>query len=310
MLLQLNKKDNNGKKKSKKKRKKEKKNFSTFNPASMSADSQDMFSKKCSTTCDFAHLKQLTRIILETFTIPGKRNFLIYLTDDDFKHLEEFKNGKDEKVAHAVEIISKFFLHAPIDDVPTSESIFIYLAQFVSYHNGTFAVAFVMVVILSLLILFEIRTSMPWYRQCWYVFGLLFLISIPWEWFRLYKQSYARKQVEYLKEIPKQCLAAKNMAIMDRISVWIAGSLTWKQDDCIKYQEAILIDPIWEISPSVVSTIDNAMLRHSELRHGTANYHVIYVLYHSEPGHGTTHIHDVIYVLRHSELTSRLVIIE
>jgi hypothetical protein len=96
---------------------------------------------------------------------------------------------------------------------------------------------------------------MSWYQQCWYLFGFLFIVSIPWEWCRLYRKAYAEKQAELIKDIPSHCVP-KNMTITERLSLLMTGMLSWKRDDCIKFQEAILVDPVWEVSPSVVSKTD------------------------------------------------------
>lgn len=203
--------------------------------------------------CDLPHFKQLTRIILESFPTPGKRYATIELSDDDLKMLQEFKDNDVEgkKMYDVLELIIDIFKRIQ-EDERLEQTFLTRILAFVEHHKEVFAVIFIISILIFILLIFETRTTMPWYRQCWYLFGLLFIVSIPWEWFRLYRKEYAEKQAELIKEMPSHC-ASKNMTITERMSLWMTGLLSWSEDDCIKFQEAILVDPVWEVSPSVVS---------------------------------------------------------
>ncbi|CAB4022957.1 Hypothetical predicted protein, partial [Paramuricea clavata] len=201
--------------------------------------------------CDLPHFKQLTRIILESFPTPGKRYATIELSDDDLKMLQEFKDNDVEgkKMYDVLELIIDIFERIQ-EDERLEQTFFTRILAFVEYHKEVFAVIFIISILIFILLIFETRTTLPWYRQCWYLFGLLFIVSIPWEWFRLYRKEYAEKQAELVKKMPSHC-ASKNMTITERMSLWMTGLLSWSVDDCIKFQEAILVDPVWEVSPSV-----------------------------------------------------------
>ena len=203
---------------------------------------------------ELSYFKHLTRHIIERFQTPGKRySIMIQLSKDDLNMLQEFKENdvKGERISDVFKLIIDIF-----DQVEENEELqhppFSHIWSMVEYHKEFFAVIFIIIALVSILLIFEIRTSMPWYQQGWYLFGLLFIISIPWEWFRLYRKEFAEKQAELIKDIPKHC-APKIMSIAQRISLWMTGLFTWGDDNCIKYQEAILVDPVWEVSPSLVS---------------------------------------------------------
>ena len=165
--------------------------------------------------------------------------------------LQEFKRNdeKGENLYDVSELITGIFKHMQ-EHEESKESI----SAIVAYNKDIFAVVFIATILIFILILFEIRTAMSWYEQFWYLFGFLFITSIPWEWFRLYRKAYAEKQAEFLKDIPSSCVP-KNMTIAERLSLWIAGTFTWKSDDCTAFQEAILVDPVWEVSPSLVNEL-------------------------------------------------------
>jgi hypothetical protein len=199
---------------------------------------------------DVGHFKQLTRIILEAFPTPGRRHAAIELSEHDLTTLRDFKRDtKGEKLYDVWEIIIAIFKH--VEEEEEHEQSFF---AAVVYNKEIFAVVFIVSVLISILILFEICTTMSWYRQCCYLFGYLIIISIPWEWFRLYRKAYAEKQAEFMKVIPSACFP-RNMTIMERFSLWMTDALSWKRDECIAYQESILVDPLWEVSPSVVNII-------------------------------------------------------
>lgn len=102
-------------------------------------------------------------------------------------------------------------------------------------------------------IVFETRTRLTWRTQFWGVLFLCFIVSIPWEWYRLYRKAFASKQAQMEKEIPKHCRPDHELRPLESFSLWLRNSFTFTDDACVKYQEMLLVDPIWEISPSRVS---------------------------------------------------------
>lgn len=203
--------------------------------------------------CDLPHFKQLTRVIIESFPTPGKRYVTIELSDDDLQMLQEFKDDAEgEKISDVLQLVISIFKRISDDDERLQQTFFTRIFALVGYHKEIFAIVLIISILIFILIIFETRTAMPWYRQCWYLFGSLFMLSIPWEWVRLYQKEYAAKEAQLIKDIPNRC-ATRIMTFTERMSLWVTGLLSWKQDECIKYQEAILVDPMWEVSPSVVS---------------------------------------------------------
>ncbi|XP_028416186.1 chloride channel CLIC-like protein 1 [Dendronephthya gigantea] len=206
--------------------------------------------------CELSYFKQLTRHIMERFQTPGKHySIKIQLSKDDLKMLQEFKENdkKGERISDVFKLFLDIF-NQKHEDEKIEHILFSRIWAFVEYHKDVFAVFFIIFALISILFIFETRTSMPWYQQGWYLFGLLFMISIPWEWFRLYRKQFAEKQADLIKHIPKHC-APEIMSIAERISLWMTGLFAWRDDDCIKYQEAILVDPVWEVSPSLALSI-------------------------------------------------------
>lgn len=89
-----------------------------------------------------------------------------------------------------------------------------------------------------------------------------FLISIPWEYVRLFQIEVAKRMAVMEKGVPKECYPDK-MTISQSIRYWLLMQLSWQHDPCEKYHKALLVDPLWEITPlMVVSSVVTRSLLH------------------------------------------------
>ncbi|MEN2497109.1 MAG: chloride channel CLIC like 1 [Marteilia pararefringens] len=74
----------------------------------------------------------------------------------------------------------------------------------------------------------------------------LFAVSIPWNWLMLYKKAIAKKQAALINSVPEHCQSQKLT-----LSVWLHSLFTIQtKDPCHQHYESILVDPLWEISPT------------------------------------------------------------
>ena len=103
-------------------------------------------------------------------------------------------------------------------------------------------------------------TKLPWRSQFRFLlivsvvfFIVCFIVSIPWEWYRLYRKAVASKQAQLEKEIPKQCRPDHQLQPLESLMLWISDSFTFSDDVCIKYKEALLVDPFWDVNLFQVS---------------------------------------------------------
>jgi len=56
-----------------------------------------------------------------------------------------------------------------------------------------------------------------------------------------------------LQGLPEECLPSQTTS-WSLITMWLKETFTWKNDDkCLQYHKAMLINPIWEVTPAKVS---------------------------------------------------------
>ena len=68
----------------------------------------------------------------------------------------------------------------------------------------------------------------------------------------MYKSALSNKVATPIKEIPPECFPNK-MPALDRIMLWLKDQFSTGPEQCALYHEAILVDPLWEVSPLMVS---------------------------------------------------------
>lgn len=168
------------------------------------------------------------------------------------EQLETFKKFlKDEANIHDVNTI----LLSSITNRTMSES-FMDKSRvfFLSFLNGeTLFFVIYLTVLAILIIVFEIRTTLTAWQQLFFLLILLFVISIPWEWYRLYKKEFAKKQGIMVETLQKHCKTDHELGPVESLSLWWKSSFSTEDSSCAKYQEALLVDAVWEVAPSMVS---------------------------------------------------------
>ncbi|XP_002154667.3 chloride channel CLIC-like protein 1 isoform X1 [Hydra vulgaris] len=92
-----------------------------------------------------------------------------------------------------------------------------------------------------------------WRRNIILVVFFCFLLSIPWEWYRMYKSALSKKTATSLKDIPHECTPNKVTA-WNSIRLWFKDLISTTPDQCAMYYESILVDPIWEVSPLMATS--------------------------------------------------------
>ncbi|MED6267493.1 hypothetical protein CHARACLAT_012882 [Characodon lateralis] len=90
-----------------------------------------------------------------------------------------------------------------------------------------------------------------WFKQFKTMFAFCFFVSIPWNWFYLYKEAYAKHQYKILnfEKFYPQCTGQKESSLMDSLKDWYRNAFTLQDDPCEEYQKLISINPIFEVSP-------------------------------------------------------------
>ena len=202
-------------------------------------------------SCDTPYFKKVARILLGNIKDYGAHEVIITASEDDAASLEKFVISGDGNVHDVCEVIM-----GVISNFKGKDDIFDFSNWGTSHFFFTseallFVAAFILVICAA--VIFEKHTNLTWRSQLWLVLFWCFVISIPWEWYHLYRKSFATKQAEMEKDIPKECRPDNEVHPFDYFKLWFTNTFTFSPDPCVKYQETLLVDPMWEVSPSRVS---------------------------------------------------------
>ncbi|XP_073463129.1 chloride channel CLIC-like protein 1 [Aquarana catesbeiana] len=73
-------------------------------------------------------------------------------------------------------------------------------------------------------------------------------ISIPWEWFRLYKIEVAKKMRILSEGYARSCYQA-DLSFWETMKIWFSWNFSWDIGSCESYYKALMVDPFWEVNP-------------------------------------------------------------
>ncbi|XP_064606979.1 uncharacterized protein LOC135471616 isoform X2 [Liolophura sinensis] len=78
------------------------------------------------------------------------------------------------------------------------------------------------------------------------------LLSIPWEFIRLYQKEQAKRAALVYAGLPPDCDPYK-LTVWQTIKTSFLWHFSWTDHNhCEKYYHAVLVDPLWEVTPMVV----------------------------------------------------------
>ncbi|KAL4218385.1 hypothetical protein ACF0H5_023122 [Mactra antiquata] len=88
-----------------------------------------------------------------------------------------------------------------------------------------------------------------------------FLISIPWEFIRLYQHRVAEKISATAMGIPDEC-KTYNLTYAQHFKSFLRWYLSWSPDICAQYHKAVYADPFFEVNPAmaITSVISNCII--------------------------------------------------
>ena len=205
--------------------------------------------------CDTPYFKKLARTILGHIEDYGSYEVKVTASEDDSSTLEKFVSSDKGNVQDVSEVIigilTNFKSHQDVFGFSKWDTSTL---SYLTREAILLSVAFILVI--CAVVIFEMRTNLSWRSQLWLVLLVSFIISIPWEWYRLYRKAFASKQAQMAKanEIPKGCLPDHELRPWESFKLWFSSSFTFSDDICTRYQETLLVDPFWEVSPSKVSS--------------------------------------------------------
>ena len=198
--------------------------------------------------CDTPYFKKVARILLKNIENKGQHEVFITALQDDVETLEKFVSSSDGNVQDVFEIIRTI-----LSNFKGKDDLFGFSWKEALFDFKPHLFVFGLIFLILMVIYFERHTNLSWTSQFWLVFMWCFIISIPWEWYHLYRKSFAAKQAELEKDIPKECRPSGKMQPSDYLIGWLRNAFTFSRDSCVQYHETLLVDPMWEVSPSRVS---------------------------------------------------------
>lgn len=168
------------------------------------------------------------------------------------EHLETLKKFlNDEANIHDVNtILLSSITNRTMSETFMEKSKVLFLS-FVNFETMVFVIYVTVLVIL--IIVFETKTTLTVWQQLCCLLILLFIFSIPWEWYRLYKKEFAKKQGIMMETIQKHCKMDHELGPIESLRLLWRSSFSTEESSCAKYQEALLVDAVWEVAPSMVS---------------------------------------------------------
>ncbi|XP_008848642.1 chloride channel CLIC-like protein 1 isoform X1 [Nannospalax galili] len=96
----------------------------------------------------------------------------------------------------------------------------------------------------------ELWTHVRWYTQMKRVFIISFLFSLGWNWIYLYKLAFAQHQANIAKMEQVSNVCVEKMDWTGSLWEWLRSTWTMKDDQCQKYYELLLVNPIWLVPPT------------------------------------------------------------
>ena len=202
--------------------------------------------------CDTPYFKKVVRSILKNIEDYGEHEVIVTASKDNIATLEKFVKLGDGNVQDVCEVII-----GAISNLKSKDYLYD-LGQwdtpaFAFLTKEAFLIFAAIVLVICAAVMFERRTNLTWRSQFWFVVFFCFFVSIPWEWYHLYRKAFASKQAQMAKDIPKQCQPDHELQPLESFKLWLRNTFTFSDDLCVKYHEMLLVDPVWEVSPSKVS---------------------------------------------------------
>lgn len=91
---------------------------------------------------------------------------------------------------------------------------------------------------------------------------LCMIMTLPWEWVRLYQIEVAKKMAVLSEGFPNNC-NSENLSLWGSFKVWLSWHFAWESDSCENYHRALVVDPFWEVTPLMaVSSVVGRIIVH------------------------------------------------
>jgi hypothetical protein len=207
--------------------------------------------ERCTSLSEQVFFAQYIRTILNQFKnlakqvddIDGHYEVDIRMSMTQFKYLEKYADKEQGSLPEVHSILSNMFGNVRwstavgVVDAGTSE---------IWHQFKDYLAVFVQATLLLAAMLWMCK-NVP--RSPRWIFSrlvfCLFIVSIPWNWWHLYKKEVAKRHAAMLKELPDSCKPNRQSLLH-----FLVHRLFVYSDECAKFFESEEIDPLWEVPPS------------------------------------------------------------
>ncbi|KAL4236368.1 chloride channel [Mactra antiquata] len=179
--------------------------------------------------------------------MDGKEDFVFHITlsDSDIEMLDKFAELGNIKHIHDVhDILGNMVNHVAASRMSRMEKMALWLEHKIGLKLDRLIQFMLIAALASVVLLIEVRLQIAWRRRVSQLIVLMFIISIPWTWYELYKKAEVQQQSVVTKDIPEECRGNDN---------WLTSlkSIFVIQDNkCQEYHENMLISPFIRVPPT------------------------------------------------------------
>lgn len=191
------------------------------------------------------HINQLLVHFYEAASQDGEQQFYrvkVKLSSNDRERLHAFANTADAVQLQEIDEILSNLIISTSETSDDGQVLPSYFISMLLQMDVTAVVAVVMCVVCWYLL-----TKMSLFK----FFTLIFLLSTFWHWVHAYKTAWATRQGELAQ------MEDEGQTCLPYTSSWTGGISYWfksfigSEDTCVKYHKLVLVDPFWDVSPTM-----------------------------------------------------------
>jgi len=230
--------------------------------ASKANDIEILDTKPIKTThAEEVFLKHIVQGILSAIKLNESQpeDLLLHLSSNTKRTLKQWMNGNtDYTHVDVVDVLKENFFAFNQPFTSKDNGMGLFSAEYLDNLQGLLVVTILSLSLLYLMTLVRFNLKLMLFR----LFVLIFLLSVPWNWFLLYKKAVASKHATMISSVPEDCQQQKIT-----FRKWVSSLFTIQtMNPCQKYHEALLVDPLWEIAPTqaISETLIRLVLQPSE----------------------------------------------
>ncbi|OAF71881.1 putative transmembrane protein ORF57 [Intoshia linei] len=217
------------------------------------------------------YLRRMIHLVEKYKSKDSNFRLHVYITEKDLNVLRKYATTKEIKVESKYmkrvhDFLIKMIIHIEQTDQDQEYKNFNYfdddyssLNQAVNFciENSRYIFCTILCIALILYIIqFFLKVNISLYQCILKSTPYVFLLSLPWNAFLLYQTEKAKKLTQISKNKNNFNCGQQNFLKI------VSSYFILSEDACLEYNKAILVEPIWEISPNkvLVATITKLII--------------------------------------------------